>query len=117
MQCGMISTFTYSNRNDDLINYLMMTDEERSTSPVPLRELQLKQLRHLADPNLQFTYDGNPEILNEMQRNVLCNLLQFVWTETANAYGNDRVDMRLALTCEQIVSVSTCCILCASISI
>ena len=50
-----------------------------------------------------------------MQRNVLCNLLQFVWTETANADGNDRVDMRLALTCEQFVSVSMCRMLSANI--
>ena len=37
---GMISTFNSVDTSNPLINYLMMTDEERANSSVPINELR-----------------------------------------------------------------------------
>ena len=100
---GMISTFTSSNTNDPLINYLMLTDEERVTAAIPIRELRAKR-RMEGGRHKQFTYKQNPEILHPSQLAVLCELLDFVWDKTA-APGEVRVDMRLTLTSDQLVAV------------
>ena len=52
---GMISTFTSNDATDPLVNYLMMTDEERVTAPVPIQELKEKEISEDANDK-QFTY-------------------------------------------------------------
>ena len=110
MQTGMISTFTSSNTSDALINYLMLTDEERVTAKVPVCELKEKERSENAE-NKQFTYKQNPDILHPSQLDILCELLDFVWRETTIA-GVDRVDIRLTLTSDQFAVVR---ILCANV--
>ena len=110
MQAGMISTFTSNDASDALINYLMMTDEERAINgTVPIAELREKAKAKKASPFLTFNYQEDPAILHESQRKILCELLEFVWEDTATNYllvgDRDRVDMRLTLTSEQLVTV------------
>ena len=107
---GMISTFTSNDTTDALINYLMLTDEERVTAAIPIRELRAKR-RMEGGRNKRFTYKQNPEILHQLQLAVLCELLDFIWDKTAVA-GVVRVDMRLTLTSDQFVVVR---ILCANV--
>lgn len=105
---GMISTFTSSNTSDALINYLMMTDEERATGTVPITELKKKAKSNGAGAFVTYNYQENPEILHPSQQDILCELLDFVWNKTEVAGDHrDRVDMRLTLNSEQLVAVRT----------
>ena len=114
-QVGMISTFTASDTSDALIQYLMLTDEERVTAPVPIQQLKEKQrYYHLsADSDEErFTYKQNPDILDPSQLNILSDLLSFVWDKTSTIGNSDRVDMRLTLSDDQFIAVSIVLRLC-----
>ena len=101
---GMISTFTSNNASDPLIKYLMMTDEERSSTAVPISELKAKAKSTGSRDFSTFKYEEDPQILAEAQMDVLCELLQFVWTKSSVA-GDSRVDMRLTLSPQQLVAI------------
>lgn len=102
---GMISTFTSSDTDDPVINYLMMTGEERANATVPMEGLRKRLKSKGASSFLTFRYEENPEILAESQLAILSELLGFVWDKTAVSGDLDRVDMRLTLTSEQLVAV------------
>ena len=102
---GMISTFTSNDTSDKLVKYLMMTDDERANTTVPIKELKRKAKAHGADEFYTFRFDENPEVLHKSQQHVLCELLQFVWNKTAAAGDIDRVDLRITLSSEQLVAV------------
>ena len=106
-QKGMISTFTSSDTTNTLIQYLMLTDEQRVTVPVPSQQLKGKQALLDADDNETFTYIQNPDILHPSQLSILSELLSFVWDKTSNIGNSDRVDMRLTLSDDQFISVSS----------
>jgi len=106
-QLGMISTFTSSDTSDALIQYLMLTDEQRVTVPVPSQQLREKQTEADADNNKKFTYKQNPDVLHPSQMNILSDLLSFVWDKTSNVGNSDRVDMRLTLSDDQFIAVSS----------
>ena len=104
---GMISTFSSDNATTDpLVAYLMMTDAERTNTAVPMERLIEKVNEMRAHDFVTFKYEENPGILHESQLNILCRLLDFVWDETAANHDNDRVDMKLTLSNDQLLAVS-----------
>ncbi|KAL7546001.1 hypothetical protein ACHAWF_009344 [Thalassiosira exigua] len=107
-QLGMISTFTSNDVSDPLVEYLMMTDDERVRATLPkLRSLlRSKARKEKAKPFITFNYVEDPDILHECQRELLCDLLDFMWNKTARP-GDTRIDMRLSMTLDQSLAVST----------
>lgn len=101
---GMISTFSSSDASDPLVAYLLLTDEERKSASIPTEELRKKEETEHAG-FYTYRYDPNCDILHESHRRFLCDLLDFVWSKTAPKDPN-RVDMRVAMTKEQLLSVS-----------
>ena len=101
---GMISTFSSSDASDPLVAYLLLTDEERESTPIPTEELREREKTSRAG---FYTYRHDPscDMLHEPHRRLLCDLLDFVWSKTASEDPN-RVDMRVAMTKEQLLSVS-----------
>ncbi len=101
---GMISTFSSSDASDPLVAYLLLTDEERKSASMPKEELREKEK---AEHGGFYTYRYDPtcDILHQSHRLFLCDLLDFVWSKTASEDPN-RVDMRVAVTKEQLLSVS-----------
>ena len=101
---GMISTFSSSDASDPLVAYLLLTDEERESKPMPTEELREKEKTSRAG-FYTYRYDPTCDMLHEPHRHLLCDLLDFVWSKTASEDPN-RVDMRVAMTKEQLLSVS-----------
>jgi len=101
---GMISTFTSSDIGDPLVAFLMLSDEERASVPVPIQQLRKKAKRLCAHPSCCFEYNEDPKILHHSQRDLLCRLLDFVWSKTASDNA-DRVDMRLSLSDSQFLAL------------
>ena len=77
---GMISTFTSSDRSDPLVNYLMMSDEERANAEVPLKALQQKAKSMRADPLQTFKCTRDVDILGHEIRMLLCRFMEHMWT-------------------------------------
>ena len=77
---GMISTFTSSNRADPLVNYLMMSDEERANAEVPLKALQKKAKHMGADPLQTFKCTRDVDILGHERCMLLCRFMEHLWT-------------------------------------
>jgi len=100
---GMISTFSSIDKSDPTINYLMMTDEERANSSVPINELREAAEICRARAFQTFHYQEDAGVLAAPQRGILCELLSWVWNKTAA--GDDRVDMRMVLSPDQLVAV------------
>ena len=84
----------------------MMTDAERTNTAVPMERLIEKVNEMRAHDFVTFKYEENPGILHESQLNIFCRLLDFVWDETAANHDNDRVDMKLTLSNDQLLAVS-----------
>mmetsp|Transcript_12084 Transcript_12084/g.22768 ORF Transcript_12084/g.22768 Transcript_12084/m.22768 type:complete len:380 (-) Transcript_12084:52-1191(-) len=96
---GMISTFTSVDRSDPLIQYLMLSDEQRSRAEVPYAALNQKWQEEQAQPFVTFQYTPDGNILDYADRLLLCHFLDFVWEKTA-VQAAPRVDMRLLLNDE-----------------
>ena len=77
---GMISTFTSSDRSDPLVNYLMMSDEERANAEVPIKALQKKAKSMGADPLQTFKCTRDADILGLEIRMLLCRFMEHMWT-------------------------------------
>ena len=107
---GMISTFSSSDASDPLVAYLLLTDEERESKPSPTEELRETEKTNNGG-FYTYLYDPTGDILHESHRLFLCDLLDFVWSKTASKDPN-RVDMRVAMTKEQLLSVSDGCHMC-----
>ena len=107
---GMISTFSSSDASDPLVAYLLLTDEERESKPIPTEELRETEKTNNGG-FYTYLYDPTGDILHESHRLFLCDLLDFVWSKTASKDPN-RVDMRVAMTKEQLLSVSDGCHMC-----
>ena len=118
---GMISTFTTSDASDPLAAYLLLTDEERTTAPAPSLKILRKRARErwAVSPGLYsgqqppasytYRYDDECNILHEDHRSLLCNLLDFKWSKTESTADPNRVDMRLVVTKDQLLSVCVRC--------
>ena len=113
---GMISTFSSVDTSNPLIKYLMMTDEERANSSVPINELRKLAKSYNARAFQTFHYQEDAEILGAPQRGILCELLSWMWNKTAveglqlpASFGgresSGRVDMRMVLSPDQLVAV------------
>ena len=76
---GMISTFTSSDRSDPLVNYLMMSDEERANAEVPLKALQQKAKSMGADQFQTFKCTRDVDILGLEIRMLLCAFMEHMW--------------------------------------
>lgn len=105
IHAGMISTFTSNNATDPLVHYLMLSADERAQTVAPIADLRAKQSSERADSFLTYHFDANPDVLHDLQRRLLCALLDFVWENTADDYPNNRVDMRVTLTPAQLETV------------
>jgi ubiquitin-large subunit ribosomal protein L40e len=100
---GMISSFTSVDTTDPLIEYLMtITEENIATIPLPIEALCAKAKSKEANPLQTFHFQTDCDILNPNQRDLLCRLLDFIWSETNQS---DRVDMRLTMTDTQFLAV------------
>ena len=105
IHAGMISTFTSNNATDPLVHYLMLSVDERAQTVAPIADLRAKQSSERADSFLTYHFDANPDVLHDLQRRLLCALLDFVWEDTADDYPTNRVDMRVTLTPAQLETV------------
>jgi hypothetical protein len=101
----MISTFTSSDRTDPLINYLLLTDEERSVAPVPTNHIREKARSVNADLFTTFSFVEDWLCLVPSQLDLLCKFLDFMWSKTCLAFPNNRVDMRLVLPDQQFMGL------------
>lgn len=105
-QVGMISTFTSSDTTDPLTSYLMLTDQERESAPIPLAELRQKAMSEGAERFTTFNYDENCNMLSRSQRDLLCDFLDFIWSESQTGDASNRVDMRLVVDEDIFLAVS-----------
>ena len=106
-QKGMISTFTSSDTTDPLVSYLMLTDQERESGPIPLVELRRKAMREEVERFTTFNYDENCNMLSRSQRDLLCDFLDFIWsTESQTGDASNRSDMRLVVDEDIFLAVS-----------
>ena len=106
----MISTFTSNDTaNNPLVAFLMKTDAERlfTFTPVPLEALRAKAKRSMASEFHTYRYEENPDVLHESQLELFCDLIDFMWEKTAVTASAARVDMRLTLSQDQLVKVSS----------
>ena len=92
-QSGMISSFTHSDLNDPLVHYLMLPEEERRTTPIPLEHFLERQALHRADDET-FHYDANCFLLSTTYRAVIEKFLDFMWRHEMDDVA---VDMKVAL--------------------
>ena len=59
---------------------------------------------------MTYNYQEKPGILHPLQQDVLCELLSFIWDKTKTTENSaDRVDIRLAMTKDQLVAVRNDC--------
>jgi hypothetical protein len=86
----------------------MKTDEERLRAPAPIQALRDKVKALKADEFSTYRYQENPDVLHNSQLQLFCELLDYMWKKTApEGVDADRVDMRLTLSANQFLAVST----------
>lgn len=100
---GMISTFSSTDESDELIRYLMCTEEVRQKLPFPLERLTQTAKGHRADPFYTYRFEKNSKMLAMEHIGLLCSFLDFLWSKTANSdempdTEKERVDMKVSLT-------------------
>lgn len=99
---GMISTFTHNDVTSPLIQYLMLSDEERADFSVPTAALYERAQSEEANPFQTFRYKEDGEILSSDQRELLCNFLDYMWESTSPNAPANRNDIRLVVPEEQL---------------
>jgi len=109
-QSGMISTFTKPQAEslDPLVQYLMLSEEERHQADTPLNLLKEKAKQEKYNAFHTFQYVETGELLADEQFILLNSFLDFMWNKTAIEINTDRVDMRLSIemdTFEYLVSI------------
>jgi len=76
---GMISTFTYNNRDDPLHQYLLLDDDVFTNAPIPLEALRKKALEeHASTTEDRFTYKENNGVLQDMHIQILNDFILYV---------------------------------------
>lgn len=91
---GMISTFTSSDTSDPLVQFLMLSEEQRKEVPIPLGSLRSKASQEGAYTT--FHFERNANVLSPTQCDLLCAFLDYMWNSTHDSASN-HVDMRLHL--------------------
>ena len=94
---GMISTFTVRDTSDPLVQYLMLSDEQRASAPVPLEALQAKFEAEAAGSFQTFKFKRDGGVLSEECIEVLSSFLDFMWSKTAPDLPAERIDMRMCV--------------------
>eukprot|EP00928_Gymnodinium_smaydae_P011932 TRINITY_DN14361_c0_g1_i1.p1 TRINITY_DN14361_c0_g1~~TRINITY_DN14361_c0_g1_i1.p1 ORF type:complete len:383 (-),score=44.05 TRINITY_DN14361_c0_g1_i1:51-1199(-) len=94
---GMISTFTARDTSDPLVQYLMLSDEQRRSASLPLEALREKARREHADPFQTFRLVPDASLLGYEVRVLLSSFLDFMWENTSNQFPESRVDMRMCV--------------------
>ena len=89
---GMISTFTSSDISDELVNFLMLSDEDRESSVVPFGALREKAIDEGAAKFTTFSFEPDAQVLDGNQCRHLCAFLDFMWNKSSHP---DRIDMKL----------------------
>jgi hypothetical protein len=72
---GMISNFDSKEITNSLVSYLLLGNEERANTSIPIKDLHEARIKHGADLFSTFRYDEQPDIFDESQLDLLCNLL------------------------------------------
>eukprot|EP00756_Hemistasia_phaeocysticola_P016155 Hpha_TRINITY_DN15460_c2_g2::TRINITY_DN15460_c2_g2_i1::g.176456::m.176456 len=90
---GMISTFTYDDREDPVIDYLMHPDPS-TPAPIPAIEKKytnalpcfqyLPEVRDRLD-NARIHYEASPGILSKRQIDTLSHFVDYMWTKESEA--------------------------------
>ena len=93
---GMISNFNSSEASDPLVQFLMLSEEQRQTTTAPLALLKEKAEQCYAEPFQTFYFEKEANILSPSQCDLLCAFLDFMWDSTQD-HNSNRVDMRLHL--------------------
>eukprot|EP00927_Polykrikos_kofoidii_P070726 TRINITY_DN67124_c0_g1_i1.p1 TRINITY_DN67124_c0_g1~~TRINITY_DN67124_c0_g1_i1.p1 ORF type:complete len:382 (-),score=52.30 TRINITY_DN67124_c0_g1_i1:34-1179(-) len=92
---GMISTFTANDTSDPLVQYLMLSDEQRISAPVPLEALQQKFVSEGAFRFETFSFACDRHVISKESCAVLSSFLNFMWDKTRSDFPTERVDMRM----------------------
>jgi hypothetical protein len=96
----MISTFKANDEFDPLVQYLMGT-----RSNAPIEQLREKASAENAKNFLTYSFTRDCQILNPAQRDRLCEFMNFMWTNSADATTVGRVDMRLVVPDKPFVDI------------
>ena len=112
---GMISTFTSINTDDPLIAYLMLPEERRVKSPVPLQALRETAQQEGADPSEFYLFERDCKVLHEKHMRLLCRFLDYMWEQqqptpdeiqsNVPASTTGRTDLRLVLPDEMALKL------------
>jgi ubiquitin len=94
---GMISKFNSSEASDPLVQFLMLSEAQRQTTPTPLALLRDKAGRSSAEPFQTFHFEKEAKILSPSQCELLCAFLDFMWNSITQDHDSNRVDLRLHL--------------------
>jgi len=108
----MISTFTMSNTSDPLVEYLMLSDNQRAAAQVPLEALQRKAKEENAACFETFKFARDGQVPSNECRVALSSFLDFMWDSTSLDFPTERVDMRLCVPDEEftkLLGVLSCC--------
>jgi len=89
---------------DALEEYLMMSAEERENAVEPIKALRKKARSEGASDFYTYKFVKLPDILHESQRTILCELLDFMWHNTA-IDGAIRTGMFLPILTDQLVAI------------
>ena len=90
---------------DALEAYLMMSADERENAVEPIKALRKKARSEGASDFCTYKFVKQPDILHESQRAILCELLGFMWHDTA-IDGAIRTDVLLPVSSDPLVAVS-----------
>merc|ERR1712038_724863 len=81
----------------------MLSDNQRSNAVIPTNALQRKNEQSSARKDAQYSFRANHQdttetILTADKRAILSSFLDFMWEQTKDSSGDDRVDMRLRIS-------------------
>lgn len=102
---GMISTFTVNDTSDPLVEYLMLSDEQRAVAQVPLEALQRKAKHESSNSLETFKFTRDRHLLCNESRIALSSFLDFMWEKTSRDFPAERVDMRLCVPDPQFIKL------------
>jgi hypothetical protein len=91
----MIRKFTSNDTSDPLVQFLLLTDDERTDAAIPIDQLRAKAKEESAKQFQTYAFVKDCDILSQKHCDMLCAFLEYMWYSTASDCPNDRVDMRL----------------------
>ena len=103
---GMISTFTYNNRNDELHKYLLLDDDDFTNATIPLQALRKKAIEESActkEDSIKYKDDNG--VLNYIQVQVLNDFVLYVRDVMEKKSSKDVPDIRMLLADDLLLSL------------